>query len=309
MAQCNVAGDDWESETLDPEKHLSMREHLQEAVHWLHDHVDKQHVIVLIVVASLLILGLTHITVCIHFWNLCTAYFSRLGIFATVPITLICIFSTVVGFPVDFALVWSGAFFEGIYGLFTGTTIAIVSCCVGVYLGCIAAFLLGKTLLKPKVEKHMEEFAMLRNINAIIESDGWKFALIMRFSPLIPNEPLNYACAMTSMSLKHMAISTLGSLPKTAYEVWLAAQAASSLSSRGSSGGLSWSFIIILNICILLLMVVLSIAAKKKYDDFVNRTRAIPFHHKKTMRRSITLKGFDAKLKRTNTSSQPLLGA
>mmetsp|Transcript_138040 Transcript_138040/g.243457 ORF Transcript_138040/g.243457 Transcript_138040/m.243457 type:complete len:282 (+) Transcript_138040:79-924(+) len=148
--------------------------------------------------------------------------------------------------------------------------------------------------VKPKVEKYMNQYPMLQVVNAIIESDGWKFAFVMRLSPLMPNEPLNYACAMTSMSLKHMAISTIGSLPKTAYEVWLAAQAANALASKSSDSTLSVPFLIISNSVLLLLMVALCLQGYYKYHHFVQNTKAITKSQKNTMRRRSTLRGFNA---------------
>merc|ERR1711920_484928 len=103
-----------------------------------------------------------------------------------------------------------------------------------------------------------------------------------------------------------MAIPTLGSLPKTAYEVWLAAQATSSMSSSRHSTGLSWHLAIVLNAGMLLLMVMLCIVAKRRYDDMVDKTDAIPARHKVLMRHRISLRGYNAGLKRSR-SVQPLL--
>jgi uncharacterized membrane protein YdjX (TVP38/TMEM64 family) len=274
--------------------------HVKDAFVWIHDHIDRNEVAFAVVAIGLAILGFTHQDTCISAWKACTAYFAQLGTFATVPIAVLCIVFTVVGIPVDFVLVWAGAFFQSTHGLVVGASLATAACCVGVYFGCIAAFLLGQTVMKPKVEKYIADFPMVKIINGIIEADGWKFALIMRLSPLIPNEPLNYACAMTSMSLKHMAISTLGSLPKTGYEVWLAAQAADSLSSKQHSGA-SLPLTITLNVVILLLMVALCVLGKQKYDAYVRHSKAIPQEAKKILTRRSTLRGFNAEMKRTKT--------
>jgi len=140
---------------------------------------------------------------------------------------------------------------------------------------------------------------MLHAINSIIESDGWKFAFIMRLSPLMPNEPLNYACAMTSMSLPHMAISTLGSLPKTAYEVWLASQAAIALSpDHEAHSSLDFRYVIALNVVIFLLMIVLCIQGYNKYHHYVHHSKAISKDQKHIMRRRATLSGFNAESRR-----------
>lgn len=289
---------------------------LDDAVVWLHDHIDAREIVGACVVIALVVLGYIHQDMCIAAWHTCTGYFMQLGPFAMVPIILMCITATVLGIPVDFILLWSGVFFESAYGPVAGVALGVTAGCVGVYCGCIAAFLLGRAFLKPKVEEYMQTYEMLQAINAIIETDGWKFAFIMRLSPLIPNEPLNYACSATSMNLRQMAISTIGSLPKTAYEIWLAAQAADSLSSDSKKSSMSWYFIVIANASILILMIVLCIVAKRKFDQQVARSKAITKDQKLVMRRRATLRGFEAEARRksrraamSKAHTERLLGA
>lgn len=276
---------------------LSLKECIHEVVECVQDHVGRNEILFLVLVVGLGILGFTHKAFCIDAWARCVNLFSELGPYAVVPIALLCIVSTCVGFPVDVWLLWSGAFFESMYGPVTGAIVGIAACCVGVYIGCLAAFVLGKTLLRPRVQAYMDRFSMLRTINSIIEGDGWKFAFIMRMSPLIPNEPLNYACSMTSMSFKHMALSTVGSLPKTAYEVWLAAQAANSVSS--SAGGLSLRSTIALNLVILLLMAALCVMAKRKYDACVRNARSMTHTERSILLRRKSLLGLESAAKRS----------
>lgn len=221
----------------------------------------------------------------------------QLGLLASVPVALLCIVTTVLFIPVDFVLVWSGAVFASSRNAAVGTAIAVVSCCIGVYCGAMIAFLLGKTVLKPRIETYIDKSHMLKTVNRIIEADGWKFAFVIRLSPLIPNEPVNYACALTSMSLGHYAVSSLGTFPKVAYEVWLAAQAAGSF----HNGGLFSLPSIILNLVLLLIMVALCIVGKRKYEMYVHSTDAIPDVHKKILRRRSTLRGIDAEFKKSST--------
>lgn len=249
------------------------------------------------VALSLAIFLFVHKSACMTAWIACQAFMHQLGLFASVPVALLCIVTTVCFIPVDFVLVWSGAVFATFHNAAIGTAIAVVSCCIGVYCGALIAFLLGKTVLKPRTATYIDKSHMLQTVNKIIEADGWKFAFIIRLSPLIPNEPVNYACALTSMSLGHYAVSTLGTLPKVAYEVWLAAQAAGSFHS-GESGAIFSLPSMILNLVLLSIMVALCVVGKRKYEMYVKSTDAIPDVHKKILRRGTTMRGIDAELKK-----------
>jgi len=264
---------------------------------WVHDHVHRKDLTVVVTALLLAIFLFMHKSDCVTAWIECQAFMRQLGFLASVPVAVLCIVTTVFFIPVDFVLVWSGAVFASFHDAAVGTAIAVASCCIGVYCGAIIAFLLGKTVLKPRIETYIDESHMLKTINRIIEADGWKFAFVIRLSPLIPNEPVNYACAITSMSLWHYAVSTLGTLPKVAYEVWLAAQAAGSL----QSGGIFSLPSIILNVLLLFTMLVLCVVGKRKYEMYVDRTDAIPDVQKKALRRRSTIRGVDAELKRSST--------
>ena len=119
----------------------------------------------------------------------------------------------------------------------------------------------------------------------------------MRLSPLMPNEPLNYACSLTSMTLRDMAISTIGSLPKAAYEVWLASQA-TMVSAKGASR--SWSPVLIFaNVAVLFLMIALCVQAYNKYQHYVEHSEArISVVTRRTMMRRTTLRGFNMESRR-----------
>lgn len=275
----------------------SFHRHLCDAIVWLKDHIGGKEIGLSIVAGSLSVVAFMHQGIFRTAWVMCTAEMAKLGVYATLPTAAMCIIATLVMFPVDFILFWSGAFFQSSQGLLNGTLLGAAACCTGVYLGCIAAFLLGRSLLRPRVEKYVAQSTMLQAISAIIEADGWRFAFIMGLSPLIPNGPLGYACAMTPMTLKQVALSTLGCWPKTAYEVWLAAQAAESFSTHTDHTGAT-IVLVVLNIVILSLMVSLCVMGKRQYDHYVTSTSAIPPEVGLLMRKRSTLQGFDAEMRR-----------
>jgi len=284
-------GDDEARDTFSYESmdHVSMQERFEDAMHFAMAHIKEIliGVAVLVVMAFLMVSGISQML-----WDKLSSWCMQLGILAVIPIVLLCILCQVVGFPVDPFLLGAGALFDEMYGLAKGGLVGIIACCIGVYVGCIVAFQLGRTLMKSKVDQHLNEYKMLQILNKVIETDGWKFAFVLRTSPLIPNEPVNYACSITSMSFGANLLATLGSLPKTAYEVWVAAQLHDQAS--GESGGINLWLMVGVNTIILIGMVVLCVVAKRKMDAAVHASHHVEDHHKVHFRKSITLKSFQA---------------
>ena len=67
-----------------------------------------------------------------------------------------------------------------------------------------------------------------RGVDAAIEREGFKVVLLLRFSPLVPFNALNYALALTGVSLRDYVLgSWIGMLPGTLLYVWLGAGARS----------------------------------------------------------------------------------
>jgi len=94
----------------------SLKEHAHEAYVWLSDHVGKREFALLLAGSVLAVLVCTHLDEFGSLWHACVSLCARLGAFAAVPIAIGCIVSTVAGIPVDFFLVWAGAFFESLSG-------------------------------------------------------------------------------------------------------------------------------------------------------------------------------------------------
>lgn len=283
------ADDVSDSSSFESMDHFSMQERFEDAMHFASAHVKEIliGVAVLAVMVFLMVSGISQML-----WDKLSRWCMELGILAVLPIILLCILSEIVGFPVDPFLLGAGALFDEMYGLRRGGLVAILACSFGVYFGCIVAFQLGRTLMKSKVDKHLNEYEMLQLLNKVIETDGWKFAFLLRTSPLIPNEPVNYACSITSMSFGANLLATIGSLPKTAYEVWVAAQLHHQAS--GDSEGFNIWLMIWVNVVILIGMVVLCVVAKRKMDAAVHASHDVEDHHKAHITRSMTLKSFHA---------------
>lgn len=106
--------------------------------------------------------------------------------------------------------------------------------------GATCAFLLGRTLLRGWAEARAGESARVRAIDAAVSREGFKIVLLLRLSPIIPFNALNYVLSVSKVPLRtYVLASFLGMLPGTALWVYLGslAPAAAELSSAASGGG------------------------------------------------------------------------
>jgi len=192
--------------------------------------------------AGALLLGAALLYVCLFHWRAVMAWVSiaweslkSLGYAAWPIVALLCFLMTTLAGPVFVIEVSAGALFQQLFGMPVGALLGMTSCGFGVWLGCIMAFKLGQSFLKPKVKEIIESHEVLKTVNEIISDEGWKFAFLMRLNPLIPFELFNYAVAMTDISSCHNAVAALGTMPIVMFEVYSAASAAEIAQTMGGS--------------------------------------------------------------------------
>lgn len=118
-----------------------------------------------------------------------------------------------------------------IFGPLLGT--AIVS--AASTAGATAAFILGRNVARPLVEKKLEGNTKFAAVDKAITNEGAKIVLLLRLSPLFPFSLLNYALSLTGVGLlEFVGASWLGMLPGTVAYVALGGAG-----KAAASGGLS----------------------------------------------------------------------
>jgi len=121
-----------------------------------------------------------------------------------------------------------------VFGLYWG----IFLVWLGATIGCILAFILGRTALRSWVEKKVDQYPKFKAVDVAIAQQGWKIVLLLRLSPVLPFNVLNYGLALTKVSLIHYCwASAVGMLPGTALYVYFGSLA-SDLSQVASGKGL-----------------------------------------------------------------------
>jgi len=113
-------------------------------------------------------------------------------------------------------------------GFVLGLWWGIVVVSLGSTLGATAAFLVGRRLGRDWVQERIGSRDAFRGVDGAIEREGFKVVLLLRLSPLIPYNALNYALSLTGVRLRDYVLgSWLGMLPGTVLYVWLGAGARS----------------------------------------------------------------------------------
>ena len=106
--------------------------------------------------------------------------------------------------------------------------------------GATCAFLLGRTLLRGWAAARAEESPRVRAIDAAVRRKAFTIVLLLRLSPIVPFNALNYALSLSSVRVGiYVLASFLGMLPGTLFWVYLGSlvPTAAELSMTAAAGG------------------------------------------------------------------------
>jgi uncharacterized membrane protein YdjX (TVP38/TMEM64 family) len=107
-------------------------------------------------------------------------------------------------------------------------------------LAATAAFLLGRTVLRGWTQKKIARSPKMRALDRAIGRNSFKLILLLRLSPLIPFNLLNYVLGLSDVPLgRYMAASFIGMLPGAWLYVYLGSLAttAAELTHASREGG------------------------------------------------------------------------
>ena len=92
---------------------------------------------------------------------------------------------------------------------------------IGATLGAIAAFLVGRYLVRDWVAKKIAGNDKFSAIDRAVGKEGLKIVLLTRLSPIFPFNLLNYAFGVTGVSIKDYIIGSIGMIPGTMMFVYI----------------------------------------------------------------------------------------
>jgi uncharacterized membrane protein YdjX (TVP38/TMEM64 family) len=113
-------------------------------------------------------------------------------------------------------------------GFVFGLPLGVTTVSAGSTLGALAAFLAGRTLARPWVERKVAGSERFQALARAVERRGLRVVLLTRLSPLFPYNLLNYALGATRVRAgDYLLGSWIGMLPGTVFYVYLGSAARS----------------------------------------------------------------------------------
>jgi uncharacterized membrane protein YdjX (TVP38/TMEM64 family) len=124
-----------------------------------------------------------------------------------------------------------------IFGVAAGTAYVFA----GAVLGSSAAFLVARHLARPLVERRVRRDPRFERIDRAVQRDGRNITFLLRLSPVLPYNLLNYALGLTRVRFGDYVAASVGMLPATVLYVYsgrvagdLAALAGGAAAPRGA---------------------------------------------------------------------------
>lgn len=180
------------------------------------------------------------------------------------PLVFVCayVLASVLLVPASLLTLAAGFLFGPVLGT------AVVS--VASTAGASAAFLVGRYLARPAVEKRIQANARFAAVDAAIGAQGPKIVFLLRLSPLFPFGLLNYALSLTRVEFgPYVLASWAGMIPGTIAYVALggAGKAAAETAAGGGAGPLQLALYAVGAIATLWATSLISKAASKALEE------------------------------------------
>jgi uncharacterized membrane protein YdjX (TVP38/TMEM64 family) len=127
------------------------------------------------------------------------------GAAAAIAFILIYAASVVALIPATVLTIAGGA----VFGLVEGALYSFI----GGAIGSTAAFLLGRHGARRLVERRLTSMPRFAAIDRAVAAQGWWIVFLLRLSPVMPFNVLNYALGLTTISAWDFALASAGSIP------------------------------------------------------------------------------------------------
>jgi uncharacterized membrane protein YdjX (TVP38/TMEM64 family) len=189
---------------------------------------------------TLLALGALALVALLYFGSQAAPYVEQfkewvkgLGVWAPVAFILGYIVATLAFLPGAILTAAAGA----IFGLLWGTVYVFV----GASIGACAAFLVARYVARSWVERKIEGQPKFQAIDRAVVQEGGKIVALLRLTPVVPFNLLNYALGLTKVRLADYALACFAMLPGTFLYVYLGSITEQAASGRSQSV-LEWVF-------------------------------------------------------------------
>ncbi|KAL9180090.1 hypothetical protein ACHAXT_008060 [Thalassiosira profunda] len=144
-------------------------------------------------------------------------------------LTLVVFLATLAFIPGALLTIGCGVVYGMIGGLGRGTAIGSAVVFVGAAVGSEASFVVGRYLLRDCVGRWVERYRIFHAVDKAMEKNGFRIFFLLRLSPIIPFNALNYMAGATAVTLRDYTLALIGLLPGTVLYVFVGASAGSAM--------------------------------------------------------------------------------
>lgn len=131
-------------------------------------------------------------------FNILNSFIESFGIMAPIIYIIIYVITAVFLLPAFPLIVLSAVLFDPVP--------AIIYASIGSTLGAIMAFLVGRYLMRSKVEEWMIRNERIRKIDIGVKKYGWRMLILTRTLPVFPYNIQNYAYGLTKINILTFSI-------------------------------------------------------------------------------------------------------
>ena len=128
-------------------------------------------------------------------------WFKGFGIWSPVLFTIALSLAIVLLLPTPFVKVGAGAIFP--------FWIAVAVNFVASMIGGLIAFVLGRWLFRESIQEAIKNDQRMVNIESALGEDAMRISILVRLSPILPDEWLNYIMSATPVSLRAVSYTQL----------------------------------------------------------------------------------------------------
>jgi uncharacterized membrane protein YdjX (TVP38/TMEM64 family) len=154
------------------------------------------------------------------------------------------------------------------FGLGLGTLVVVISANIGAAL----AFLLGRYLLRRRVERWLEGREKLSAVDRAVEGQGWRVVALTRLSPAFPFNVQNYFYGLTGVRFwSYVLASLFAMLPGTLLYVYVGVAGAEVASALGGAASWGRTALLVAGLLATLVVVVLVTRVAKRELEKVTR--------------------------------------
>jgi uncharacterized membrane protein YdjX (TVP38/TMEM64 family) len=197
-----------------------------------------------------------------------TAAVDGLGLWGPVVFIAAYALACVAFVPASLLTLGAGALF----GVLHGTIFVLI----GATLGALGAFLIARYLARDWVMQRVSRDPRFAAIDRAIAEQGRKVVFLLRLSPVIPFNVLNYALGLTKVRITDFLIASVGMIPGTLLYVYtgnLASVVADATNSAAPARGPAFYAVLTLGLVATAAVTVLvTRIAKKALTDATNRS-------------------------------------